>query len=103
MFEGGTVQEQVLVRAVKDEHFRQEVLNNPRAVLAREYNVHLPETVSIRVVEDTTDTLTIALPPKQESMQELSDAELEAVTGGQLVIAGTFICTFGKGGCERPK
>jgi hypothetical protein len=51
-------------------------------VLAREYNVHLPEMVSIRVIEDTTETLTIALPPKQESLQELSDAELEGVSGG---------------------
>lgn len=102
MIQGGTVQEQVLERAVKDERFRQEVLNNPRAVLAREYDVHLPETVSIRVVEDTADTLTIALPPKQESMQELSDAELEAVSGGQIVIANTFICSS-KGACSKPK
>ena len=102
MIEGGTVQEQVLERAVKDESFRQEVLNNPRAVLAREYNVHIPATVSIRVVEDTADTLTIALPPKQESMQELSDAELEAVSGGQIVIAGTLICSS-KGVCGKPK
>jgi hypothetical protein len=102
MIEGGTVQEQVLERAVKDERFRQEVLNNPRAVLAKEYNVHIPETVSIRVVEDTADTFTIALPPKQESMQELSDAELEAVSGGQIVIANTFICSS-KGVCGKPK
>ncbi|HEY7124205.1 MAG TPA: NHLP leader peptide family RiPP precursor [Ktedonobacterales bacterium] len=102
MFESGTVQEQVLERAVKDESFRQEVLNNPRAVLAREYNVHIPETVSIRVVEDAANTLTIALPPKQESLQELSDAELGAAAGGQLVIGNTFICTFGKGACVKP-
>jgi hypothetical protein len=51
-------------------------------VLAREYNLHLPETVNIRVIEDTADTLTIALPPRQEAMQELSDAELGAVAGG---------------------
>ena len=102
MIEGGTVQEQVLERALKDERFRQEVLTNPRAVLAREYNVHLPEAVSIRVVEDTANTLTIALPPRQESMQELSDAELEAVSGGQIVIANTFICSS-KGACAKPK
>jgi hypothetical protein len=102
MIEGGTVQEQVLERAVKDESFRQEVLNNPRAVLAREYNVHVPETVSIRVVEDTADTLTIALPAKQETMQELSDVELEAASGGGVQIGWTFICTFGKG-CNSTK
>ena len=102
MIEGGTVQEQVLERAIKDERFRQDILNNPRAVLAREYNVHLPETVSVRVVEDTADTLTIALPPKQETVQELSDAELEAVSGGQIVINHTYICSSW-GACEYPK
>ena len=94
MIEGGTVQEQVLERAVKDEHFRQEVLTNPRAVLAREYNVHLPETISIRVIEDTAETLTIVLPPKQEAMQELSDAELEAVSGG-FIMRDTIIVRTG--------
>ena len=82
MSEGGTIQEQILERAVKDERFRQEVLTNPKAVLAQEYNVHVPETVSIQVIEETVETLTIVLPPKQEAMQELSDAELEAVSGG---------------------
>jgi hypothetical protein len=82
MIEGGTVQEQILERAIKDESFRQEVLTNPRGVLAREYNIHVPETISIRVVEDTADTLTIVVPSKQEALQELSDAELEAASGG---------------------
>jgi hypothetical protein len=76
------VQKQILERAVKDERFRQELLSNPRAVLARDYNVDIPETVSIRVIEDTAETITLALPPRQEALQELSDAELEAVAGG---------------------
>jgi hypothetical protein len=58
-----TVQEQLLERAVKDESFRKALLTTPRAVLAREFNVQVPETVSIRVVEDTAETLTIDLPP----------------------------------------
>ena len=42
----GTIQEQVMARAIKDQTFRHELLNNPRAVLAREYQVHLPENMS---------------------------------------------------------
>ena len=82
MIEAGTLQERVLERAIKDERFRQELLANPRGVLAREYQVHIPETIGIRVVEETADTLTLVLPPKQETMQELTDAELEGVSGG---------------------
>lgn len=92
MTEGGTIQEQILERAAKDERFRQEVLTNPRVVLAREYNVYILETVSIRVIKDTSDTLTIALPPKQEAVQQLSDAELEAVAGGWIRPPITWAC-----------
>ena len=88
----GTIQEQVVERAIKDERFRQELLTNPRAVLAREYNLHVPETVNIRVIEDTSDTITIAIPSKQESMQELTDEELEGVSGGWIRPPITWSC-----------
>ena len=92
MAEGGTLQERVLERALKDERFRQELLTNPRAVLAREYQVHIPETIGIRIVEDTADTLTLVLPPSQGTMQELSDAELEGVSGGWVRPPITWAC-----------
>jgi len=86
----GTVREQIMIRAFKDAAFRQEVRNNPRAVLARDYQLQIPETVSIRVIEDTEETFTLVLPPSQASVQELSDAELEAVAGGLPITTVTF-------------
>jgi hypothetical protein len=83
----GTVLEQVIVRSMKDSAFRQELLNNPRAVLAREYNFHLPEHVAVRVLEDAPHTFTLVLPVQEEAIVELTDADLEAAVGGYLQTA----------------
>ena len=82
------------VVSVADESVRVEIAPGTTIKVARQ--------AVVRVVEDTADTLTIALPPKQESMQELSDAELEAVSGGQIVINHTYICSSW-GPCNYPQ
>src|SRR5215831_19058079 len=78
----GSIQEQVLARAMKDLTFRKELLNNPRAVLAREYQVHLPEHVTVLVLEEAPNSLTIVLPTKGEAILELTDTDLQAASGG---------------------
>jgi hypothetical protein len=78
-----TINQQVLARAIKDTTFRQALVSNPKAVLAREFNTHYPENVTIRVLEDTSTTFTLVLPSQETMMQELSDADLEAVAGAQ--------------------
>ena len=75
--------EQVVARAIKDVEFRQALLSNPKAALEKAYNIHLPNILTIRVLEDTPTTLTIVLPPKEIQVQELSDSELEAIAGGR--------------------
>ena len=77
-----TVQEQIIARAMKDPAFRQALLDNPRAVLAAQYHVHLAEDVTIRVLEEPPNTFTLVIPAREEALLELSDAELEAVSGG---------------------
>lgn len=76
-----TIKQQVLARAIKDAAFRQELLGNPRAALAREFKMNLPEAAIIRVLEDTPTTFTLVLPPQEAAVLELSDADLEAVAG----------------------
>src|SRR6185437_8010368 len=81
----GTMQEQVIARALKDPAFRQALLANPRAVLAEEYHVHLAEQVTLRVLEEPPNTFTLVLPAVEEALLELSDAELEGVSGGEII------------------
>ena len=78
----GTIQEQVIARALKDASFRQELLSNPMVVLAREFQVRLPEHVVVRVLEEAPHTLTLVLPAREEAALELTDAELQRVSGG---------------------
>ncbi|HEY7126722.1 MAG TPA: NHLP leader peptide family RiPP precursor [Ktedonobacterales bacterium] len=77
-----TIQQQVLARAIKDASFRQELLRNPKAVLAREFNFHVSDNMTIRVLEDSATLHTIVLPAQEAVTQELSDVELELVAGG---------------------
>src|SRR5262245_9973073 len=79
-FKGGkhmidsNIHQHVVARAIKDAAFRQELLSNPKAALAREFNVQVPDRVTIRVLEETPTTLTLVLPPLETGAQELSDA-----------------------------
>lgn len=83
------INQQVLARAIKDAAFRQALLSNPKAVLAREFNIHFPESVIIRMLEDTPTAQTIVLPPQEAGVFELSDAELEAVAGASMPVSGS--------------
>lgn len=51
----------------------------------------LPENLTIRVLEETSDTLYLALPKSPQVTEELSDKALEAVAGGiRFVTEGTI-------------
>jgi hypothetical protein len=72
------VQEKIIVQAMKDDAFRQRLLNNPKMVLERELRLSLPPGVDVQVHEETTATIHLVLPPLLGEPQEVDDADLMA-------------------------
>ena len=51
--------------------------------MEQELGTRLPESVQVRVVEETADTIYLVLPSASPLGGELSERELEAVAGGE--------------------
>jgi hypothetical protein len=80
----------LLARSVSDKAFRQKLLTDPRAGLAEFTGrdvADIPESLNVRFVENTADA-TIVL-PDFVAPAELSEGQLEAVSGGSIVEAVT--------------
>ena len=93
----------IFTKVMKDETFRQQLLRDPKGTLERETGKTFPPELTIQVHEDTSTTLHIVLPmrPQTSDVQELSDADLEAVAGG-LPCSGhgsNSVNTWGGGAC----
>jgi hypothetical protein len=82
----GQLNEHIAGLAAKDPAFRAALLANPRGAMAQVLEGPLPESLTIRVVEDTPDTLHLVLPPAPAAGAELSDRQLERVAGGAQTI-----------------
>ena len=75
---------QLIDRAMQDETFRQELVRDPRGVVARALGMEqLPEHIQVQVLEESPTTVYLVLPPPVPGVgTELSDADLAAVAGG---------------------
>lgn len=68
------IQESVIVRALSDPIFRQELINKPKEVIQRETDIIFPEAWDLRVVEEGPNDLYIIM-PDEETLAALNDAE----------------------------
>lgn len=105
------IQADFAAKAGKDADFRRELLADPAAVLGKELarigkekgklpedleKVELPNDMKVVVLEQQTDALYLIIPPlvAQESNEELSMEQLDAVAGGSDDFCNGTACTL---------
>jgi hypothetical protein len=70
-------EQDMIQKAVLNPEFRRELLANPHQAVERELGISVPESVSIKVVEEGPNEAYLVL-PWQSSAKELSDEELHS-------------------------
>jgi hypothetical protein len=94
------LQQKLIMKAWKDSKFRERLLKNPKATIeafvkeeAKGEKITIPSNIKFRVIEEEANTISIILPRSPAEAEDLSDTELEAISGG----AGTWCITSGSG------
>ncbi len=97
-------QAEVVARAWTDRAFKEELISSPKSVLERELGVEIPDTVRVETLEDSATVGHMILPPDPNGYtDELSDAQLEAVSGGVSpliftgIVATIYLISVGAG------
>jgi hypothetical protein len=69
---------------MEDESFRRRLLEDPKGAVEQEFGSRLPESVEVRAVEESAQTIYLVLPSATPLGQgeEISDQDLEEVAGG---------------------
>src|SRR5690349_6585303 len=79
---------QVIEKAMKNDSYRSQLLDNPRAVAEQELGYSLSPDVQIKVIEHDPETVYLLLPKKADASQELSEEQLDSVAGGFAPVIG---------------
>jgi hypothetical protein len=77
-------EQQIIEKAMKDEDFRKQLMEDPKFILEQETGMKMPGSMNIKVLEEDAGTFYLVLPPIPTVSEagELSDADLEGVSGG---------------------
>jgi hypothetical protein len=82
--------QQMLARSLTDAAFKQRLLAEPSTVLA-EQGIDLPSGIEVRVHEGPWETVNLTLPAGPDD--ELTDAELDFISGGAPITCSASCCT----------
>jgi hypothetical protein len=78
------LEQKLIEKALKDEAFRKLLIENPSAAIEKMFNIKLPDSLKLKVLEEDAKTVFMVLPyiPASGEDIELTEAELESVSGG---------------------
>ncbi len=75
------IEERLIAKSWQNPAFKQELITNSRSALIEE-GISLPDSIELRVLEESSNVLYLVIPPQPIQESELSEAELESVAGG---------------------
>lgn len=81
--------------AADNPDYRQALRDNPKDIVTRQFGIQVPDNISLKVVEDSADTIHVVLPHAVAAGDELSDSDLEAVAGGGFAMVKEANCEGG--------
>lgn len=81
---------EVIAKAWVDEEFKARLLADPAATL-KQSGIEIPERMTVKVVERTSDEILLSLPPKPTSGgEELSEEVLSRIAAGDFMDQSSF-------------
>ena len=81
----------IIERAIRDRNFRVQLLNEPKKALEEHFSVKLPESATLKVLEEAPDRYYLIIPHVENVAEEISPSS---------GIVGTFGCISEK--CSPP-
>ena len=73
---------QIIEKAMKEEIFRKQLIENPKATIEEITNFKFPKEVAFSVLEEDSKTFYLVLPQAPGKEEDLSEFDLNAISGG---------------------
>ena len=94
----GEIQDLLSKFARNTPSYRAALIKNPKAVLEGQLGSKIPDSIHVKAVEETADTMYVVVPFVPQAGAELSDSALEMVAGGKGESSDTYDCHAAIGG-----
>ena len=88
------LEERIILKALKDSTFREQLLKDPKGTIGQELGIELPDHLSVKIVEEKENEVVLVIPQNAQQEDEITQLELESVSGGWSGGCGTagFYC-----------